>query len=349
MAGGSGSGSGRGRHAAKNGGVAPAPLLRTPTMASRRGYKPPPETSGSLPNTTGKRGGKNAQHAQSVNERLSLMMLANIRATIGGREESSPVQGKGATVSPRSKATVARLPVKLRKTQTTMAMTARQKAKLKAEKVKRIRGKGKRVENEEEEDDVMDDDEDERFEDMTSSDDDAPAKGKGRGRRTRTNGTYTKDEKGKGRAKETGRNENVGKRNQQQDDGGVEKANLASTSTSAAATSKGKQYMTAGFYCQDANAKSPYKLINKILGTKKGGSRRNVAASTGIGGLSFPPLPYDHGYEHFFGREHDFVLPFNIHNAASNGALNDKKKPAPYQKVRGSESYTCGDEMRVLY
>lgn len=343
----SGSGSGRGRHAAKNGGVAHAPLLRTPTMASRRGYKPPPETSANgLANTTGKRGGKNAQHAQSVNERLSQMMLANIRATIGGREEPSPVRSKGATALPRvnktrSTPTTTRMPIKYRKAQTTMAMTARQKAKVKAEKGRNLREKGKKVVGKQEEDDyddIMDDDKDEGFEDLTSSDDDGPAMGKGRGRAARTNGRYTRDEKGKGRARDPEPKESRDKRAQRPDEGSKATAKSASTSMSALATSKGKQYMNAGFYCQDANAKSPFKLVNKILGTKKNGTKRTAAAiSAGTSGLSFPPLPYDHGYEHFFGREHDFVLPFNIHNAASNGALNDKKKPAPYQKVRGSE------------
>lgn len=111
-----------------------------------------------------------------------------------------------------------------------------------------------------------------------------------------------------------------------------------------------KKYMTSGFYCQDANAKSPFKLVNQVY------SRQAAAASSskrkaGLGrnsllpnikrgttaALIFPPLPYDHGYEHFFGKEHDFVLPYNIHKEATEGALNDKKKPAPYQKIRASE------------
>jgi len=108
-----------------------------------------------------------------------------------------------------------------------------------------------------------------------------------------------------------------------------------------------KEYMTSGFYCQDANAKSPFKLVNKVLsqsvvGPSRSGKRiaaTQLLPNKAAKDLSFPPLPYDHGFEHFFGREHEFVLPYNIHKEATSGALNDKKKPAPYQKIRGSESW----------
>ena len=115
-----------------------------------------------------------------------------------------------------------------------------------------------------------------------------------------------------------------------------------------------KEYMSSGFYCQDANVKSPFKLINRVLnraspsrtkgvggvGGKKGKKRGDRTRPSSKGGVqvTFPPLPYDHGYQHFFEQEHEFILPYNIQKAAQSGALNDKKKPAPYQKIRGSES-----------
>jgi hypothetical protein len=117
-----------------------------------------------------------------------------------------------------------------------------------------------------------------------------------------------------------------------------------------------KSYMAAGFYCQDANAKSPFKLVNRVLSegallspvnTKYKRSlaansllpaAKRISTATKEKPISFPPLPYDHGYQHFFGEEHDFVLPYNIQQEAETGALNSKKKPAPYQKLRGSES-----------
>ena len=124
-----------------------------------------------------------------------------------------------------------------------------------------------------------------------------------------------------------------------------------------------KEYMTAGFYCQNANAKSPHKLINKVLAQRnlvkassrakaKGKGKEEVAAaprkrrSRGVAAptedqeekISFPPMPYDFGYSHLLGQRHDFVLPFDIYQEAQTGQLDGKKRPAPYQKIRGSES-----------
>jgi len=234
----------------------PGVLLKT----SIRKPKPTtPQTS--LFETKTPKTGKDA-HAQSVNERLSQMMLASMRATIQGRThmyERVPVYTKGK----RSKEASSKR---------SFPLTARQKAKQKAkdvveevEEVRPVKGRGKAVE----------------------------PKGKGA------------DAKGK----------------------------------EATTTTENKEYMTSGFYCQDANAKSPFKLVNKVLGQSAGPSKlgKRKAATQLTKDLSFPPLPYDHGFEHFFGKEHDFVLPYNIHKDATSGALNDKKKPAPYQKIRASE------------
>lgn len=124
-----------------------------------------------------------------------------------------------------------------------------------------------------------------------------------------------------------------------------------------------KEYMAAGFYCQNANAKSPHKLVSKVLKkhqvvkkVKRRGKGKKVERPK-RGGVAaqastteekenaenaenaFPPLPYDHGYDHFFGKEHEFVLPYNIQWEAENGSLDGKKKPMPYQKLRGSRSF----------
>jgi len=119
-----------------------------------------------------------------------------------------------------------------------------------------------------------------------------------------------------------------------------------------------KEYMSAGFYCQDADAVSPHKLVSKVLrrqkvlqkvqGKGKGKGKevvrpKHAAAQATTGSdhdLSFPPLPYDHGHDHFFGQEHEFVLPYNIQWEAENGSLDGKKKPTPFQKIRGSTLYT---------
>lgn len=117
-----------------------------------------------------------------------------------------------------------------------------------------------------------------------------------------------------------------------------------------------KDYMNAGFYCQDANASSPNKLVNKVLnggsdsgsGSVSGKGKGKEKAPTSSTSRSedftdrptFPPLPYDHGYDHFFGQEHEFVLPYNIRWDMENGGLEGKKRPPPYTKLRASELTT---------
>jgi hypothetical protein len=104
--------------------------------------------------------------------------------------------------------------------------------------------------------------------------------------------------------------------------------------------------MEAGFYCQDDFAKSPHKLVSKVLMRREAESKlkskypkANAAYRPELNRPAFPPLPYDYGYELFFGEQHDFVLPFNIRSESENGLLDGKKKPAPYSKLRASERF----------
>ena len=237
---------------------ASTPLLRSPshTNASKR------KSSRQVPVPISNKGKEKAstkdENAQSVNERLSLMMMQSMRATIGGREkpyERVPVLQRSRKQAKRVRRNV--LPPLKRRSALT-SLSARQKAKQKAKE-----------------------DEEESEEEVTDDEPEVTPK----------------------KAQPT------------------------------------KKFMNSGFYCQDANAQSPYKLVNKVLGQgySRKGKSKNLLPNAKKGGMSFPPLPYDHGYDHFFGKEHDFLLPYDIHKEATNGALNDKKKPAPYQKIRGSE------------
>jgi hypothetical protein len=104
-----------------------------------------------------------------------------------------------------------------------------------------------------------------------------------------------------------------------------------------------KEYMEAGFYCQDDMAKSPHQLISKVLQRREAEERLKSRKSGGLrinflDRPSFPPLPYDYGYQLFFEEEQDFVLPFNIRREAETGRLDAKKRPAAYSKLRASKS-----------
>lgn len=138
----------------------------------------------------------------------------------------------------------------------------------------------------------------------------------------------------------------------------------------------GKEYKAAGFYCQNTNAKSPHKLVNKVLkrrevvkeidakrkvkgrkkvkgkskGKERGRAKVTVVPATPISTSdhSFPPLPHDHGCDPLFEQEHDFVLPFDIHQEAESESLDGKKKPNPYQKLRGSQSISLLTAFRLL-
>jgi hypothetical protein len=105
-----------------------------------------------------------------------------------------------------------------------------------------------------------------------------------------------------------------------------------------------KSFMEAGFYCQDDHAKSPYKLVSRVLfrreAEEKAKSIKQIHPNVQVrivNAPTFPPLPYDHGYKLFFDEVQDFVLPFNIQREAENGFLDGKKKPAPYSKLKASK------------
>ncbi|WWD00163.1 hypothetical protein V866_007071 [Kwoniella sp. B9012] len=130
-----------------------------------------------------------------------------------------------------------------------------------------------------------------------------------------------------------------------------------------------KEYMTAGFYCQDPHPPSTKQLHNKILSIRKAESKntknqskskkvdipvgrstrsKQASSSTTIkqtnasasqdkqkdtATVTFPPLPYDHGYDLFFNQEHEFTLPYNIMKEKLDGKLDGKKKPMAYSKI----------------
>lgn len=229
------------------------------------------------------------------------MMMQSMRATIGGRDEANqrvPVWRDNHTVKRKKIVRVSAPPPPPPKR--SIALTARQRAKQKAKDDREAKEAAEQAAEEELYEDVPMD---------VEGEEETPKKDKGKGKEKNAGGPS-------------------------------------------------KKYMTSGFYCQDANAKSPFKLVNQVLSRQPSSSKRKAGGASGVGKhisllksqrgstltgssstatTSFPPLPYDHGYDHFFGSEHDFVLPYNIHKEATNGALNDKKKPAPYQKIRGSE------------
>ncbi|WWD08091.1 hypothetical protein V865_006202 [Kwoniella europaea PYCC6329] len=145
------------------------------------------------------------------------------------------------------------------------------------------------------------------------------------------------------------------------------------SSSSSSSKPLKKEYMTAGFYCQDPHPPSTRQLHNKILSIRKteskntknqskskkidipvGRSTRSKQASSSSTtttttttkktnasaskdeqkvSVSFPPLPYDHGYDLFFNQEHEFTLPYNIMKEKLDGKLDGKKKPMAYSKI----------------
>jgi hypothetical protein len=107
-----------------------------------------------------------------------------------------------------------------------------------------------------------------------------------------------------------------------------------------------KEYMEAGFYCQHDQGTLSHNLVEKVLlrrqaeeNAKSRPYKKGGIKVAGLGVPAFPPLPYDYGYELFFGEEQDFVLPFNIRREAESGQLDGKKKPAAYSKLRASKCW----------
>lgn len=120
--------------------------------------------------------------------------------------------------------------------------------------------------------------------------------------------------------------------------------NAANNPKDAIETIPLKEYMKAGFYCQDDEATLSHTLVEKVLlrrqaeeNTKSKSKSKGTMKVAGLSGAMFPPLPYDYGYQLFFAEEQDFVLPFNIRREAESGRLDGKKKPAAYSKIRASE------------
>jgi len=87
-----------------------------------------------------------------------------------------------------------------------------------------------------------------------------------------------------------------------------------------------KQYLTAGFYCQNAEVSGSNTLIGKRLSTKT------------TPGISFPPLPMEYGENLFFDEEHEFEIPYDIQWCFEHGKLDGKKRPSPYKYLRASRS-----------
>ncbi|WVQ76666.1 hypothetical protein IAR50_006340 [Cryptococcus sp. DSM 104548] len=68
--------------------------------------------------------------------------------------------------------------------------------------------------------------------------------------------------------------------------------------------------------------------------SKKSGKKESVPVQ--IDRPTLPPLPYDFGYTLFFGKQHDFELPFNIKEESAKGVLDGKKKPDGFTKIRAN-------------
>ena len=105
-----------------------------------------------------------------------------------------------------------------------------------------------------------------------------------------------------------------------------------------------KSYMDSGIYCQDDHAKSPYKLISRVLfrreAEEKAKSRQKIHPDIQVQIINrptFPPLPYDHGYKLFFKEVKEFLLPFDIRQEAEKGLLDGNRKSAHYDKLEASE------------
>lgn len=109
---------------------------------------------------------------------------------------------------------------------------------------------------------------------------------------------------------------------------------------------RSKEYMHAGLYCQDEHPPEEAQLAERVLyhkGVRKPGRpRKSIQSLPPIPtpeGMepSFPPFPLDHGYRMFFEQESEFRLPYNIMWERDSGALDGKKRPPSFGKLRTSE------------
>jgi hypothetical protein len=112
-----------------------------------------------------------------------------------------------------------------------------------------------------------------------------------------------------------------------------------------------KSYMDSGMYCQDDHAKSPYKLISRVLfrreAEEKAKSMQKIHPDIQVQIINrptFPPLPYDYGYKLFFKEVKEFLLPFDIRQEAEKGLLDGNRKPAHYDKLKAS---TCSNQSNM--
>lgn len=114
---------------------------------------------------------------------------------------------------------------------------------------------------------------------------------------------------------------------------------------------KRKDYMTAGLYCDEEQPTEEGILVNRVLAIRgqtakrgPGRPRKSTAAAAAplaapisrAEEVSFPPLPIDHGNVHFFGTQREFRLPYDIMWESEQGALDGKKRPPAYTKLRSS-------------
>jgi hypothetical protein len=131
---------------------------------------------------------------------------------------------------------------------------------------------------------------------------------------------------------------------------------------------KRKQFLESGLYCQDEEPSQDRMLVNRVLDSREppkkrgpGRPRKSDTASVAGGSnemspiprpegepVSFPPLPLEYHFNVFFGdEEREFLLPYNIMWESETGALDGKKRPPFYQKLRTSESRVQTPEPRV--
>lgn len=112
---------------------------------------------------------------------------------------------------------------------------------------------------------------------------------------------------------------------------------------------KKKEFMDMGLYCQDAEPADEAQLVERVLFHKgyrrPGRPRKSIQYLPPIPTpenqpVSFPPLPLDFGYVRFFGQEHEFALPYYMLWERESGALDGKKRPPFFAKIRTSEYRT---------